>query len=263
MRMDATFEANAQLAEGGDPGVGSLDDPAMTAQAIIAFDAFSRDPHLDATTPQMRSAALVVIALVGMKPIRPAARLADAPWHRWQSIDQVFEDDRIVPVCSGHAKHHRDAVAIRDDVAFAAEFAAVGRVGTCELAPRGLATLAPSTLALLKSSWPAALNCANSSRCKRCHTPAVCHSRSRRQHVMPLPNPNSWGRSSQAMPVRKTKRIPLSACWSPTLGRPPLSRGFASGSKGSIFFHSSALIALDFFMRRQTHVLRFSMTPFC
>ncbi len=29
------------------------------------------------------------------------------------------------------------------------------------------------------------------------HTPATCQSRSRRQHVMPHPQPNSWGRYSQ------------------------------------------------------------------
>lgn len=166
MGVDAAFEADTQLAEGGNPGVSSLDHPTMAAQAIIALNTFTCDSHFDATVTQMRSAALVVIAFVGMQLVRPAARLANAPWHRWQCVDEFFEDDRVVPVRTGHAEHHRDAVAIRDDVTFAAEFAPVCWVGPCERAPRGLGTLAPSILARLKSSLPAARNCANSSKCK-------------------------------------------------------------------------------------------------
>lgn len=42
------------------------------------------------------------------------------------------------------------------------------------------------------------------------HTPARLQSRSRRQHVMPLPQPNSWGSCSHWMPVLSTKRMPVS-----------------------------------------------------
>jgi len=56
--------------------------------------------------------------------------------------------------------------------------------------PRGLGTLAPSGLTRLKSSRPAPCNSANNSKCSWCHTPAACHSRGRRQHVMPLPKPS-------------------------------------------------------------------------
>jgi hypothetical protein len=41
------------------------------------------------------------------------------------------------------------------------------------------------------------------------HTPASCQSRSRRQQVMPHPQPISWGKSSQGMPVRRTNRMPV------------------------------------------------------
>jgi hypothetical protein len=39
-------------------------------------------------------------------------------------------------------------------------------------------------------------------RCNRSHTPACCRWRSRRQQVTPDPQPNSWGRSFQLIPVR-------------------------------------------------------------
>jgi uncharacterized paraquat-inducible protein A len=42
-------------------------------------------------------------------------------------------------------------------------------------------------MARVSSSWPAARSSASSSACSRCHTPAACQSRSRRQQVMPEP----------------------------------------------------------------------------
>jgi len=80
----------------------------------------------------------------------------------------------------------------------------------------------------------------NSNSCKVCHTPACCHSRRRRQQLIPEPQPSSWGRFSQAMPVFKTKRMPVSAL--------RLSRGLRPGKRarlglggnsGSIHSHNS------------------------
>ena len=51
----------------------------------------------------------------------------------------------------------------------------------------------------------------SSARCSRSQTPASCQSRSRRQQVMPEPQPISWGSIAQGMPVRSTKRMPASA----------------------------------------------------
>jgi hypothetical protein len=70
------------------------------------------------------------------------------------------------------------------------------------------------------------------------HTPASCQSRSRRQHVMPDPHPNSCGRSSQGIPVFSTNTIPVSALRSSSGGRPPLGRGGRFGSSGSTRAHN-------------------------
>jgi hypothetical protein len=78
-------------------------------------------------------------------------------------------------------------------------------------------------------------------RCKRSQTPASCQSRSRRQHVTPLPQPISWGNSSHGMPVFNTKMIPVSAARSDTRGRPPLGLGGSTGRSGWITFHNSSL----------------------
>ena len=103
-------------------------------------------------------------------------------------------------------------------------------------------TLDASTLARLQSILPAAPKRLSNSWWSRCQTPAFCQSRSRRQQVIPLPQPISWGRSSQGMPVFSTKRIPVSAARSDTVnGCPPFGWAGFGGSNGSTTVHSSSL----------------------
>lgn len=72
----------------------------------------------------------------------------------------------------------------------------------------------------------------SNAKCSRSQTPLACQSRRRRQHVMPLPKPNSWGRSSHGIPVCRTNRMPFSATRSSTRGRPPLAEDVTTGSSG-------------------------------
>ena len=239
MSVDVALEADAQLAKGSQPSMGALDHPTMAPQPIIAFNAPTGDAVLDAMTPQMRPTARVVVALVGMQFCRPALRSTATAPNGWQRVNQLLENNRIVTIGTSDAEHHRDAPAVRDQKALAAELASVRGIRPGVRAPRGLGTLAPSTLARLKSSAPAPRNSASNSRCNRCHTPAACHSRSLRQQVMPLPNPSSWGKSSHGMPVRSTNKIPLSAARSESRGRPaPVLLTLGNGSSGSIRSHS-------------------------
>jgi hypothetical protein len=75
------------------------------------------------------------------------------------------------------------------------------------------------------------------------HTPASCQSRSRRQQVMPHPQPISWGKSSQGMPVRRTNRMPVSAFRSSTGFRPGYRkrRRLGGGRMGLTSDHSSSV----------------------
>lgn len=193
MGVNASLEADAQLAKGSEPGVSTLDNPAMAAKPVFVFDAFACDTDLDATAVQVLTASRAVVGLVSMQLVGAGTRATAHPGNPRQRIDKLLEHHRVVPVGTGDAEHQRDALAVRDDVALAAELAAIRGVGPCVRAPRGLGTLAPSKLARVKSSWPALRSSASNNMCRRCHTPAACHSRSRRQHVMPLPKPNSLG----------------------------------------------------------------------
>ena len=265
MNVDATLEAGAQLAEGSQPGVSALDHPALAPEPIIVFDASAGDAILDPAAFEMGTASRVVVTLVRMQFPGPSTQPAPLATHRRQGVDQLLEDHRIVAIGPGDAEDQRDALAVRDEVALAAELAPVRGVGPRVRPPRGLGTLAPSMLTRLKSSLSALRSSPRSARCRPCHTPAACQSRSRLQQVMPLPKPNSWGRSSQGMPVRSTKRMPLRACASLRRGRPPLAEGVITGSNGAIFLYSAALISL-FLIRpiaRQTHAPRLAMTGFC
>lgn len=199
-----------------------------------------------------------------MQLVRPPAGPAAFAAHRRQGVDQLFEDHRIMAVGHSDAKDQRDGLAVRD-MALAAKFAPVRGIGPRVWAPRGLATLAPSMLARLKSSLSAPRNCDNNARCRRCHTPAACQSRSGFQQVMPLPKPNSWGSSSYGMPVRNTKRMPVKANSSLSRGLPPFGEGATTGNNGSILLYSASLISLFLFlsMHRQTHNPRLAMTGFC
>lgn len=252
MSQHASLEADAQLAEGAQPCMGALHDPAMESESVVALDTAPGNACGDAQCAQMGTAARKVVAFVRVQFVRPAPGPAATSAHRGQGIDQLLEHHRVMPVGAGDAENQRDALAVRG-------------VGARILPPRGLATLAASMLARLRSSLPAPRNSASSNRCRRCHTPAACQSRRRRQHVMPLPKPSSWGNSSQGMPVRSTNRMPLSAISSLTRGRPPLAEGTNTGSSGSIFLNSAALSSLFLrrLMHRQTQMARLAMTGLC
>lgn len=190
MSLGAAFEADAQLAEGCQPGVRSLHHPAMAPQPVVALDAPAGDAALDTSSPEMFPTAREVVALVGMQLVGPTARSAALAGDLGHGIHEFLEHHRVMPVGTRDAEHQRDALPVRDEMALAAELASVGRVGPRVRAPRGLDTLAPSRLTRLKSSRPAPRNSVSNSRCNWCHTPAACHSRSLRQQVMPLPKPN-------------------------------------------------------------------------
>lgn len=132
MNVDAPLEASAQLAEGGQPGVCALDDPAMAPKSVVALNAFAGDAVLDATSLEVRVASRVVVTLVRMQLAGPATWPATLARHRWQGVDQLVENYRVMPIGPGNAEHHRDALAVRDEVAFAAQFSPVRGVGACE-----------------------------------------------------------------------------------------------------------------------------------
>jgi hypothetical protein len=157
------------------------------------------------------------------------------------SVDELFENHRVVNVC--RAEHHteRDAPSVRNKVALRALLSFIRRIVAGFLAPLLAGMEAESKEARSHSIWSAWPRRSKSTRCSRCHTLASCHSRNRRQYVTPEPQPISWGNISQGMPLFSTKMMPLRAARSSTRGLPPLGLGGSGGSSGSITSHSSSV----------------------
>jgi hypothetical protein len=88
-----------------------------------------------------------------------------------------------------------DAAAVDQQVVLRAELAAVGRVRAGRAALRLARTLKLSRLARDQSSWRWRPSWSSSRWWSCCHTPARCQSRSRRQQVTGLPQPQHLRRS--------------------------------------------------------------------
>lgn len=131
-----------------------------------------------------KSSRLVGVQLVG--PTAWSAWLARDPRY---GIHEFFECHRVVPVGPRDAEHQRDALPVRDEMAFAAELAFVCRVGP-GYEPPGLVQADPAEAA----------GASTSCRCQ---------------------NPVPRGRCSRGVPVRNTNKMPLRASSSFSRGRPP------------------------------------------
>ena len=130
--------------------------------------------------------------------------------------------------------------SITNQMTFAAKLSPVGRIRSRPGPPKTARTELPSTTALDQSIRPQRANQSRSAKWTSCHMPASCQSRSRRQQVMPQPQPSSCGSISQGIPLRRTKRIPLRQARSGRRGLPPLGLRGADGSIGRISFHKAS-----------------------
>jgi hypothetical protein len=238
--VNPAFVPDGEAAKAAEPSQGTLDHPAMPSQALGAVDPAPGDPRLDRASAQRPSAMREIVAFIGMQlgrsPARPSPTLADGR----HGIDHLLEEAAVVDVCRGKAQAKRDALGIGDQVALGACSTAVGRVGARLFAPLLAGTLALSTQARLQSMAPARPKRSSRTRCSFFQTPAACQSRSRRQHVMPDPQPISCGSISQGRPLFSTNRMPLSAARCGIGGRPPFGFGRSGGNSGSITAHISS-----------------------
>lgn len=238
MNILSALVANPKPAELGSPGMGPLDYPTMPPEAVFGLDPFACDAGADTAFPARTAAPGVVVTLISVQLVRTKSWPASWSGNGRNAIQQIVQNFGIVNVggCQEHSQ--RNTFSIDEKMVFRARFAFVRRVGPSLFGPFFAATVAESTAARLQSISPARPNFSKNTRCRRCQTPAVCHSLSRRQQVIPLPQPISLGSISQGMPLRRTNRIPVRAARSDTRGRPPFGRGFSEGNKGAICSHS-------------------------
>jgi hypothetical protein len=177
--------------------------------------------------------------LLGTLP--PSAGTATRPLDRLYSVHGLLQHPRVVDVCGTEHSRQRDASSVRNKVALRARFSLIRRIRSGLCTPLLAGMEAESSEARPQSIWSASPRRSRRTRCSSTHTPASCHSRMRRQQVIPDPHPISLGSISQGMPLLRTKTIPVRAARSSMRGLPPSGFGGSGGRSGSMVSHSSSV----------------------
>ena len=246
--VGAAFVAHAQTPKAVEPGKGAFDHPAMTTEVSRTVLPAPGDAREDAARPQGCPAAGIVVAFVGVELLGPMAWSSTSARNGWHRIDGCFEHFGVMHVGGREYRCQGQPAALYHKVALRARAAAIDRIRAGFLAPFCAGIEHESRHARLQSSRSASARRCKSTQCKTSHTPCSCQSRSRRQQVMPEPQPISGGSSSHGVPVRSTKMMPVSTARSGSRGRPPRGRGWVGGKIGSTSSQSLSLtngLAID------------------
>jgi len=240
MNIGSPFIAHLQPPIAIQPGQCTLHDPAMPPEALAGIDPASRDARGDASPAQGLPTPWEVIGFVRVEFVRPLPRSPTWTFDGFNGINRRLQHSGVMDVGCRLGYGERDPLSVGHNMALRARFAAIRWVRPGFSAPPGAGTLAESSDARDQSIWSASPSRSSRTWCILRHTPASCQSRRRRQQVIPLPQPISWGSISHGMPLRSTNRIPVSVARFATRGRPPLGLGGSGGSSGSMIAHSSS-----------------------
>ena len=241
MDVRVALVAHVEPTEAAEPRLGALHDPAVAAQMFLRLDPLARNPAADPSPPQILPTMPGLVRLVRMHLGRTCARATPGSLDGLDRVHEWLEQADVVHIRGRQGHREGDAGPVDHNMALRARFAAIRRIRAGGVAPFLARTLVLSRLARDQSIPSRSPSRSKRTRWSRCQTPASCQVRKRRQQVMPLPQPISWGRSSHGIPVRKTKMIPLSAARSGSRGRPPFGLGGSGGNSGATTFHSSSL----------------------
>lgn len=238
MDIGVAFVTDAQAAELMQPTQSPLHHPACFAQATAMWGALTCQTIDDPPTLQPAMVSTIAISAISLHQIGSLTRRASFTRDRWNCQQQRFERLTVVHVGGSQLRAQRNALGIGAKMMLAARFAAIRRVWSGLKPPKTARTLLESTTARDQSIRSAICSRRSNSRWSFSQTPAFCQSRSRRQHVMPLPQPISKGKSRQAIPLLSTNRIPVRVARSGTGLRPGCwRRRFFLGINGSIIDH--------------------------
>lgn len=247
MYVGTTFKAYPQTAKLMQPSMCAFHEPALLAQTATVFGTAAGDDWHDAAPDQSTPMRVGIVATVRQQLLRPALGATYLARYRMNAIHQGDELSDVVVVCGSQYGIQRNALRVREDVVLAARTTAIGWVRS-SFFPAPTARIEElSTMAREKFSLSVPRSLASSTLCNRSHTRRRCQSLSRRQQVMPEPQPISLGSISQGMPDFSTNRMPVRTTRLHNGFRPVcrLRRRFF-GNSGSISAHnSSSMIGCD------------------
>jgi hypothetical protein len=241
MNVVSLFIADAQTPPLEQPLEASFHDVPERAQpaAVLIVPVANRgyDPP---SCQRFADLILSVIRQVCQHFVGTAPATAIGLVDRWKRIDEGDGALRIVHIRARVLNRERNAAGIGDQMTLRAVLSAIRGVWAGFLPPKRARTEQLSMTAQDKSTSPAAPSSLRKIFQIFSQTPASCQSRSRRQQVMPQPQPISGGRYSQGQPLLRMKRIPVRHARSETRGRPPFGFGGSGGNKGRIRSHNSS-----------------------
>ena len=242
MNIVTFFITNTQTPLVEQPVKRCFDNIAKFAKAAAMFSITFSNQWFGLTSSQRLTNLLFgIVSAICKNLIWTPAGTATRLFDRWNSIDQCNGHLGIMNIRPGMLNRQRRALAINNQVTLRAVFAPIRGIRACFRPPKSARTEQLSMAETDQSIASAMPNSSSKARHIFCQTPAVCQSRSRRQQVIPLPQPISWGRYSQGVPLLRTNRIPVRQARSGTRGRPPLGFGGSGGICRLMRSHSSSV----------------------
>jgi hypothetical protein len=190
----------------------ALDDPARASQSAAVRTAAFRQLAGDPASREFVAMRLRVVPAVALHeawlpqgPTRAAAQERNA-------VNEGQQLGHVVSVCRREARDDRNPVRVGKNMMFRPGLTAIGRVRSSFFPPRSARSEAPSTTARARSSWPRRRSSVSKTRWSRFQTPARCHRTSRRQHVLPEPQPIDRGRDVDARGSRDEHKSAQATC---------------------------------------------------
>jgi hypothetical protein len=241
MHARSPFVPQIESPKSMQPRQRALDDPARASESAAMWAATFRQLARDPAASELITMRLRVIPAIALDetgfaqgPTRPAGEGRNAV-HERQPLRHV------VPVRRREARDDRNPVRVGKNMMFRPGLTAIGRVRSSFFPPRSARSEALSTTARARSRRPRRRNSVSRTRWSRFQTPARCHRTRRRQHVLPDPQPISFGSIFQGIPLRSTNRIPVNTARSGVGFRPAYwrLRGRRLGNRGSSRVHKS------------------------
>src|SRR5688572_12766466 len=135
MDVVAPLIADGESAVLRKPSQCALHYPPMPPQLLAALNPLSRYPAPDATLSKDFFALVVIVGFVGVKLLGTLPRSAPRTFDGLYTVDELFENRRVVDVC--RAEHHteRDASSVGHNMALRARFSFICRIRSGFCAP--------------------------------------------------------------------------------------------------------------------------------
>jgi hypothetical protein len=178
--VGAAVVADEESLELVEPGEGAFDNPAVASEAGAVAGVASGDLGFDAALPEEAAVFVVVVAAVSAHPVGAAAGTAHLATNRRDAVDERDQLGDVVAVPARDRPGERDTGAIDQKVVFRPVSGSINRARARRGAPFFACTWLASATARSHSIRLLARNSLNNTSCNRSHTPARCHSSSRR-----------------------------------------------------------------------------------